>query len=330
MKKRSMSLFMVFLLLLVMIGQPLFAGGAAEKTEVKDEYVIGAAIPALTHSFWIPLLYGIRTEAELLGVKVIDLEAGGFGNLDRQIDQIENLLQMGVDAILVGATDANGIVPIVEQAESMGIPIIGVGSQAATDMVTTKVLADDYEMGVIQANALAEVLNQKGELVMLSGPPGNIWSEDRARGFRETVTKKYPNMKIVAEQWTEVSRTIASDLMETWIQAFPKVQGVYSANDDLAAGAVTSIVAANKQSQIKVASANPTDIGLQNLKDGLVTAFAIQQTVLQGREGVRAAYKAITGAKTEPKVITSALVLTTENLETFDFSSVRHPESFRP
>ncbi|MGI6433692.1 MAG: sugar ABC transporter substrate-binding protein [Sphaerochaetaceae bacterium] len=329
MKRRWISVILILALLFSVVGQSLFAGGKAEVAGEK-QLVIGAALPMLTHSFWIPLLYGIQDEAAKLGVKVVYLEAGGFTHLDKQINQIENLMQQGVDALLVGATDAKGVVPVVEQAMAMGIPVVGVGSQAATENVTTKILADDYEMGVIQADALAELYGSKGEFVMFSGPPGNEWSEDRAAGFRETVEKKYPNMKIVAEQWTEVDRTIASNLMETWMQAFPNLNGVYSANDDLAAAAVASIVAAGKQNQIKVASANPTEIGLQNLDNGLVAAFAIQQTVLQGREGVRAAYKAMTGQPTDKTVLTPALKLTRENHATFDFSSVRHPETFKP
>ncbi|MFA7670701.1 MAG: TMAO reductase system protein TorT [Sphaerochaetaceae bacterium] len=329
MKKRVVGIALILVLLLSLVGQNVFAGGKAEAPK-KDGYTFGFAMPMLTNSYWIPLLYGIRSECEKLGINLIEVEAGGFGNLDKQISQIENLMQQGVDALLVGATDGAGVVAIVEQAMDMGIPVVGVGSQPKTDKMTTKVLADDYDMGVIQAEALAEILNGKGEVAMFSGPPGNNWSEDRADGFRDTVAAKYPGLKIVAEQWTEVSRTIAIDLMETWIQAFPNLQGIYSANDDLAAAAVTAIVGANKQNQIKVASANPTDAGFENLKNNLMAAFAIQQTVLQGQEGVRAALKAVKGEPTEKVVVTSALKLTAENFATFDFSSVRHPDWFKP
>ncbi len=118
--------------------------------------------------------------------------------------------------------------------------------------------------------------------------------------------------------------------METWIQAFPNVRGVYTTNDDLAVGAVTSIVAANKQNQIKVVSANPTEAGFDNLKNNLMAAFAVQQTVLQGQEGVRAAYKAVRGEATDSVIVTPAFTLTSENYSTFDFTTVKHPDTFRP
>jgi ABC-type sugar transport system substrate-binding protein len=300
MKKITLFFLMAAVIMLTFSPDEISAGG--KKEVEKKEYVIGVSMPILTHSYWIPLLYGIRDEAQKLGIKVIDLHAGGFGHLDVQINQIENLMQQGVDALLVGATSAQGVVPIVEEAIASGIPVIGVGSQPATDKVTTKVVADDYEMGVLQAKALGGALKGSGEVVMLAGPPGNNWSVDRAKGFKDTVAKDYPGMKVAAEQWTDVNRTLAADLMETWIQGFPNVRGVYSANDDLAAGAVTAIVAAGKSNQIKVSSSNPTDIGMENLKKGLVTAFAVQQTVLQGREGVRAAFKAIKGEPTQKKL----------------------------
>ncbi len=327
--KKVEESFLILALMLCITTQALFAAGKAEAPGTK-QLTIGVSLPLLAHSYEIPLLYGIKTEAEKLGLKMIYLEAGGFAHLDKQIDQIENLMQQGVDGLVVSATDGQGVVPVVEEAVRRGIPVVGAGSQANTDVVTTKVVADDYAMGVIEADALAAVLGSAGELVMFSGPAGNGWSEDRADGFRDTIKQKYPNMHIVAEQWTEIDRTIAANLMETWIQGFPNLRGVYTANDDLAAAAVTAIVATGRQNQIKVASANPTEIGLQNLDNGLMAAFAIQETVLQGQEAVRALYKAMTGQSTEKMVVTPALTLTKENHATFDFSSVRHPETFKP
>jgi ABC-type sugar transport system substrate-binding protein len=113
MKKRVVGIVLVLVLLFSLVGQNVFAAGKAE--EKKDTYTFGFAMPMLTNSYWIPLLYGVRSECEKLGIDLIEVEAGGFGNLDKQISQIENLMQQGVDALLVGATDGDGVVAIVEQ-----------------------------------------------------------------------------------------------------------------------------------------------------------------------------------------------------------------------
>jgi len=212
----------------------------------------GFAMPALTHSYWIPIYYGVQDEIKKFDKKVdlVVVNAGGFNRLDNQIKQVENLIQRKVDAILIGATSAQGIVPVVEEAVKKGIPIIGLGSQPKTEKVLTKVLADDYGMGKIQAEFMGDFYNGMGSVAMMSGPPGLNWTIDRAQGFRETLKKRYPKMKIVAEQWTPVSRPKALNLMEDWIQRFPDLKGVYTANDDLAVGAVEAIKAAGKADQI--------------------------------------------------------------------------------
>ena len=204
------------------------------------------------------------------------------------------------------------------------------GSQPATDKVLTKVLADDYGMGKIQAEFMGKYFKGEGSVAMMSGPPGLNWTIDRSKGFRETLNKLYPKMKIVAEQWTPVSRPQALSLMEDWIQRFPDLKGVYTANDDLAVGAVEAIKAAGKADQIKVSSANPTPLGMKYLKEGNIVGFAIQQTVLQGRIAARAAYNYITHGEVVSKVLTAVLPISRENADTFNYSNVLQPEDFKP
>ncbi len=292
----------------------------------------GFAMPALTHSYWIPIYYGVQDEIKKFDKKVdlVVVNAGGFNRLDNQIKQVENLIQRKVDAILIGATSAQGIVPVVEEAVRKGIPIVGLGSQPKTEKVLTKVLADDYGMGKIQAEFMGDFYNGMGSVAMMSGPPGLNWTIDRAQGFRETLKKRYPKMKIVAEQWTPVSRPKALNLMEDWIQRFPDLKGVYTANDDLAVGAVEAIKAAGKADQIKVSSANPTPLGMKYLKEGNIVGFAIQQTVLQGRIAARSAYNYITNGEVVSKVLTAVLPISKENADTFNYSNVLHPKEFKP
>jgi TMAO reductase system protein TorT len=296
----------------------------------QKKITIGLSWPALTHSFWIPIYYGVTDEAKKLGVELVLLDAGGFDRLDRQISQMENLIQRKVDAILIGATSAEGVVPVVEEAVRRGIAVIGLGSQPKTDKVLTRILADDYGMGRLQAEALGKTLAGKGKVAMMSGPPGLNWTLDRAKGFREMLAKQFPGMQIAAEQWTPVSRPQAMSLMEDWIQRFTDLAGLYTANDDLAAGAMEAIKAAGKAGKIKVTSANPTSIGMEYLKQGYIVGQAIQQTVLQGRLAVRTAVDHLNGKSVEKQIVTPVLLLTPENLVTFDFSNVLAPEGFKP
>lgn len=291
----------------------------------------GFAMPALTHSYWIPIYYGVQDECKKFNreINLVVLNAGGFDRLDNQIKQVENLVQRKVDAILIGATNAAGVVPVVKEAKRKGIAIVGLGSQPRTKILTN-VLADDYGMGSIQAEFLGKHSKGKGKVAMMSGPPGLNWTIDRAKGFRETLKKTFPKMEIVAEQWTPVSRPKALNLMEDWIQRFPDLKGIYTANDDLAVGAVEAIKAAGKVDQIKVSSANPTPLGMKYLKEGVIVGFAIQQTVLQGRIAARAAYNYITRGEVVSKVLTAVLPISKENADNFDYSNVLHPKEFKP
>lgn len=327
MKKQIIKCTFVFLTVVFVLFCAFVSGGNADSKPL----TFGLAMPALTHSYWIPIYYGVQDECKKFDreVKLVVLNAGGFDRLDNQITQVENLVQRHVDAILIGATNAAGVVPVIEEAKRKGIAIVGLGSQPKTKILTN-VLADDYGMGSIQADYLGKYSEGKGKVAMMSGPPGLNWTIDRAKGFKETLKEKFPNMEIVAEQWTPVSRPKALNLMEDWIQRFPELKGIYTANDDLAVGAVEAIKAAGKVDQIKVSSANPTPLGMKYLKEGVIVGFAIQQTVLQGRIAARCAYNYLTRGEVVSKVLTAVLPISKENADNFDYSNVLQPEDFKP
>ena len=58
-----------------------------------DTLTFGFAMPALTHSYWIPIYYGVQDEIKKFDkkVKLVVVNAGGFNRLDNQIKQVENL-----------------------------------------------------------------------------------------------------------------------------------------------------------------------------------------------------------------------------------------------
>lgn len=300
-------------------------GGGSEGT-----VTIGVSVPDSTEAFWTSIAYGVEDEAKKKGVEVVLVSAGGDANVDKQISQIQDLIQRGVDALIVGATNGDGVVPVVEQAVAKGIPVIGLSSIPNTDKIASAVGADHYGMGKLQAECLGKLLNGKGKVAMMAGPSGQSWAEERARGFKETMAKEFPNIEIIAENHTSDNRNAATTLMEDWLQRFPDLNGVYSASDDIGAGAVDAIKAAGKTGSILISSSNLSPISEQYLKEGLLACDSTQQIVLQGRVAVDQAVSAATGQPVEKNVVTSVILVDKQSLATMDFSNIRAPEGWTP
>lgn len=290
---------------------------------------LGFSMPELQGSFWISMYYGVQDEAKKQGVDLVALNAGGFDRLDKQIQQIQDLTQRKVDAMLVGATTADGVVPVVDEAKDKGIPIVAVGSIPSSKKMDSVILADHFGMGKLQGEFMGKQLNGKGKVLIMAGPAGTNWAIDRVNGFKEAM-KAFPGIEIAGEQWTPTGRATGMKLMEDWLQSFPDVAGVYTAVDDMGAGAVDALKAANRAGKVVVTSSNLSPIGEDYLRQGFIQGETVQQIVLQARMGVQQAIKAAKKEPVDAKVITPVLLITKDNVDTQDYAPIQAPKDFKP
>lgn len=316
----------VFVLALVAVVALIAAPVAAQ---TKNDIVIGFSTPAVSTEFWVNMYYGVVDEAKLQGVEVIALDAGGYNNVTRQIQQIQDLIQRRVDVLLVGATNGQAIAPVVEQAIARGIPVVGLSSLPETDRLAIRVGADHYDMGALQAVAMAEAIGREGSVAVMAGPAGASWSEARRDGFWDQMSA-YPNITIVAEKWTNSDRLSGLTLMEDWISSFPNLVGVYGATDDLSAGAADALEAAGLTGAVVVTGSNLSQIGRHYLTEGKLYANTAQQVVLQGRLGVQNAIKLVLGEPYEEVIETKSVLVTAGNVNTVDMSTIAAPDGYRP
>lgn len=299
------------------------SGGGGSKT-------IGMSVPSVAESFWISMVYGVKDEAKKRGVNVVVTSAGGDTNANQQISQIQTLMQRKVDALIVGATSGDAVKPIVDQAAAQKIPVIGVSSTPNTDTLASAVYTDNTRLGQIQADCLGEAMGGEGQVGVLGGPAGQSWADMRAKGFTDTLTKNYPNIKVATTSRLADNRNAALTTVQDWAQRFPQLNGIYSATDDIGSGAVDAIQAAHKLGNVKITSSNFSPAAEQLLKNGSFVCVSVQKIVEQGRQAVIQALNAISGKPVKKTVITSVLKLTKENIASTDFGPIRAPEGFTP
>jgi len=303
---------------------------AEAPAETSTEKVIGLAMPEIKGSFWTAIYYGVSEEAKTLGYKLIAVEAGGFQNVDKQISQIEDLIQRKVDILIVGATSAEGVAPVVGDAINAGIPVIGVSSIPKVDNLLAKVGADHYGMGVLGAQCLAEAIGETGEVVIAAGPSGVTWAVERVKGLKDTFAKDYPNIVVAAELNGPNGRDQGVTITEDWIQKFPDLKGIFAVVDDTGAGAADSLAAAGKTDDVVVSTCNLSPIGKEYLLSGKIKCETIQQIVLQGRITVQVSDAYFKGESFEENHVTPVILVTKENLETLDMSQFQAPDGYTP
>jgi ribose transport system substrate-binding protein len=167
----------------------------------------------------------------------VDLQVQVSGpNAQRQIQQINAMVQAGAKAIVVYPISPTALNGAVKNACDKGVTVIAYDAEI-TEPCAYNVHIDQEEAGRVTAEWLAKKLNGKGNIVAITGVPGTSVDTLRTKAAKD-VFAKYPDIKIVNEavgMWSQaVARTELSKILATrkwdqidglWMQV-----GCYTAN----------------------------------------------------------------------------------------------------
>jgi len=159
-----------------------------------------------------------------------------------QIQQLQNLMAKGVDAILVNPGDVNGLNATLEEAVKKGIIVISVDQELNVPGVYN-VGIDQKEWAKTSAKWLAEKLGGKGNIVEIEGFPGHPANVARMQGVDE-VLANYPDIKVLAKDTGKWDEATGQQVMSNFLAAYPNLDG-YWTQDGMAIGALQAVIAAN-------------------------------------------------------------------------------------
>ena len=197
---------------------------ATSPTGGDDTYSVGVTFSDLSNPVWAELVQ----EAEEYGseksmnVNYVDAQ----GDAAKQVTQIENFIQQGVDAIIVCAVDSNALVDVTKKAQVAGIKVVGY-TQVLTNY-DAQYLVDAYNTGYANGEAAATWINENygDESVVewgLMDLPMFPEIIDRANGIKDAVAELAPNAKLVATSPALTAEDGVANA-ENFIQANPNLK----------------------------------------------------------------------------------------------------------
>jgi ribose transport system substrate-binding protein len=153
-----------------------------------------------THEFWEALHAGTLKAANELGnVEVIWLGPQKEDERGKQIELVQSAVAAGVDGIVLAPLDAQALVDPVEAAVAKGIPVVIFDSAVDTKKIVSFVATDNYHGGVLAARRLGEVLGGKGRVILLRYAVGSESTEQREKGFTETLATEFPGLTLISD-----------------------------------------------------------------------------------------------------------------------------------
>ena len=244
------------------------------------------------------------------GFKVTFTNAAG--DLQTQLDHIDNFIAQKVNAIIVQPADTAGIVPGIEKANKAGIPVISIISRSGGGKSTY--IGNAYiDGGIMQAEYMIKALPQNAKIVYMQGQPGFDHSRDRRAGFLDTLKKARPDVTVLVDQPANYDRAEGMKLMEDWM-TFPQIDGVICANDQMALGALQALRIAKRDRGVLVAGVDATDEACQEIKSGGMAMTVLQSAPLEAQGCYDILKKLKAGEAAPPELIIPQIPVTKDNV----------------
>lgn len=246
----------------------------------------------------------IQNEAEKRGVKLKFSDAQG--KQENQIKAVRGFIAQGADAIILAPVVETGWEPVLREAKQAKIPVVLVdrGVKVEDDSLYATLIASDFVAeGRMAAEWLVKKTGGKAQVIELQGTPGAAPAIDRKRGFEEGI-KGSAEIKIVASQSGDFTRTGGKQVTQALLKVHPSVTAVYAHNDDMALGAIQALEAAGKKpgSDILVVSIDGVKGAFEAMVAGKLNC-TVECSPLLGALAFDAVEKAKAGGALEKKTV---------------------------
>lgn len=297
--RKFVSMLAVLLLAMgVLVGCSLENNATStNKTEKKKEdgVTIGLSISTLNNPFFVTLKEGAEKAAKEANATLTVVDAQN--DSAKQANDIEDLIQQGVDVILVNPTDSSAVTSAIESANKANIPVITVDRSADGGEVVAHIASDNVAGGKMAGEFIVEALKDGGNIVELEGIPGSSAARERGEGFHQVIDKA-SNIKVVAKQAADFDRAKGLSVMENILQSQKDIKAVFAHNDEMALGALEALEAHGMKDVI-VVGFDATDDAVKAVKEGKMAATIAQKPALIGENAVKTALKVIKGETVE-------------------------------
>ncbi|WP_020394464.1 sugar ABC transporter substrate-binding protein [Thiolinea disciformis] len=286
-----------------------------------DPSKVGVSMALFDDNFLTTLRNSIEATAKEQGIEVQIEDAKN--EVGTQLNQIQNFVASGVKAIIVNPVDTDATIGMSEAAEKAKIPLVYVNRQPINvDKLPDNqafVASDEAVSGTLQMEEVCKLMKGKGNIVVMMGELSNQAAIQRTKDVHDVIAKEgCKDIKIVAEQTAEWSRTKGNDLMTNWLSAGTEFDAVVSNNDEMALGAIQALKAAGKSmDKVIVAGIDATADALAAMKAGDLDVTVFQSAAGQGKGAIDAAVKLAKGEAVDQKVWIPFELVTPKNMDQY-------------
>lgn len=230
---------------------------------------------------------GLKSEFEKLGIELIANTDADF-KPDLQVSQLETIMTKKPDLIVSIPTDTVATAAAYKAVAAAGTKLVFMdnvpdGMKAGEDYASV-VSADNYGNGVVSAYELAKSLGGVGKVGAIFHQADFFVTKQRFQGFKDTITKEFPKIKIVEEtgiagpDFAGQAQVAASAMLTK----HPDLAGIWAVWDVPAEGVMAAARAAGN-TDVKIATEDlGTNVAIALAKKQLIVGLGAQRPFDQG------------------------------------------------
>lgn len=234
-----------------------------------------------------------------------------------QVNMVENAVNRKVAGIVLAPSDPDALIPAVKKAWEARIPVILIDSQlskGAEQYFQSFLATDNKKAGELAAKALIEKVGQTGKIAVMSYVAGAGSEVGRVGGFTDFI-KANSKLEIVGPFYSQSQMATALNQTTDVLTANADLKGIFGANEPTAIGMGRALVQTGKAGKV-VAIGFDGNEDLQGfVKDGTLSAIAVQGSYQMGELGVSNVLKIIAKGKVDKFIDTGVVLVTKDNID---------------
>ncbi|MDP0927150.1 sugar ABC transporter substrate-binding protein [Paracoccus onubensis] len=292
---------------------------------------IGVSMALFDDNFLTVLRNGIRDIAKDMDGVDVQIE-DAQNDVAKQLNQINNFIASGVDAIIVNPVDTSATQAMTNAADAAGVPLVFVNREPVNvDTLPDGqafVASDERESGTLETIEICDQLAAAGKseanVYVMMGELSNQAAVQRTADIHDVIDagKCAVTLNIIDEQTANWMRDEAQDLMTNWLTAGQPFDAVISNNDEMAIGAIQAMKASGiSMDDVVIGGIDATQDALLAMAAGELDVTVFQDAAGQGSGALDAALKLARGEEVEKKVYVPFQLVTPENMSEFTQSN---------
>lgn len=279
-----------------------------------QQRLIGATYTTLSDPFYEVINDEIQLQVKSQGDLLLVRDPGQ--DQARQNEEIEDLLNKGIELLILNPVDYEGVVPALQKAQEKGVPVILIDSKVDdTSLVTCTITSNNYGAGLLDARHL--ISQTKTANIVLLSNSDSFSSWDRLSGFCQTLTKSGNDYRILELRDCGGKLEQAMHAMKQLLGTYEEIDAVMAVNEQTAMGAMAALEEEGKLSSTLVYSVDGSPDAKSLIAEELMTATSAQSPLRIGRMAAEVVYEILEGRPFLTNIVVPVTQITEEDIPRF-------------